>query len=127
MVLNGIALVLVLGITFYHSLFGLFSGLINVVCSILAVMIAFGFLGPVNELLTGQGLHPGYTEASALVGLFVVSLATLRYLADTLLRGNVRLPMYVDWIGGGLCGLINAQLAVGVLVLGLLLLPFGGR
>jgi hypothetical protein len=127
MVLNIIALVLVLGITFYHSLFGLFSGLINVFCSIVAVVIAFGFLGPVNELLTAQGLHPGYTEASALVGLFVVSLAVLRYLADTLLRGNVRLPMYVDWVGGGLCGLINAQLTVGVLVLGLLLLPFGGR
>ena len=80
-----------------------------------------------NIYLVGQGLHPAYSEPAAFVGLFVVSLALLRYLADTFLRGNVRLPDMADWVGGGLLGFVNAQIAIGVLMIGLLMLPFGGR
>jgi hypothetical protein len=128
MVLNVIALVLVLGITFMHSMFGLYSGLLNLFCTVTALCVAFGFFEPLNNLLTGQaGLHPSFTEPASLVLLFVVTLVTLRVLSDTFLRGNVRVPMYLDWGGGALCGLLNAQICVGVLVIGFLMLPWGGR
>ena len=128
MVLNTFALVFVLGITFMHSLFGLHSGLINVFCSVTALSVAFGFVEPLNNLLTGSFHLPSmYTEPLALVLLFVITLLVLRLLADTYLRGNVHVPMYLDWGGGALCGFINAQIAVGVMVISFLLLPFGGR
>ena len=128
MILNVFALLFVLGITFVHSLFGLYSGLINVFCCITAAAVAFGFVEPLNQLATGQfGLPGTYTEPLALVLLFVVTLFVLRFLADTFLRGNVRVPMYVDWIGGGVCGFVIAQLCVGVMVLSFLMLPWGGR
>ena len=128
MVLNIIALLLVLAITFLHSLFGLFSGLLNVFCSISALAIAFGCTEAVNRLVTGAVPVPSaYTEACVFVLLFVVSLLILRVLADTFIRGNVRVPMYLDWGGGAVCGFINAQICVGVLILGFLMLPWGGR
>lgn len=128
MILNLFALAFVLGITFMHSLFGLYSGIINVFCSITALAVAFGVFEPLNNLLTGQfHLHPSYTEPFALVLPFVVTLLVLRVLADSFLRGNVRVPMYLDWGGGAVCGFVNAQICVGVMVLGFLMLPFGGR
>ncbi len=126
--LNIIAFLLVVAITFLHSTFSFFSGLINVVCSIAAACIAFGFLEPVNDLLTGRfGLHSSYSEPCALIGLFVLSLALLRYLADNYIRGNLSLPRAVDVTGAVICGFINAQIAVGMLMIGIQMLPLGGR
>lgn len=126
MALNFLVLVFVLGLTFLHSLFGFFSGLVNVFCSLTALAVAFGFYEPLNDLLTKQlALHSGYTEPAALVLLFALTLGGLRFAADNLVRGNVRVPRWVDFAGGGVCGFVNAQIAMGVLVLGFLMLPWG--
>lgn len=122
------ALALILVITFLNSMYGLFSGLINLFCAILAMATALGFFEPVNSLLTGTiGLSPSYAAPVALISLFIVTLIVLRTLADLYVRGNVTIPMYVDWAGGGLCGFILAQISVGMLVMGFLMLPFGDR
>ena len=75
MILNVFALIFVLGITFIHSMFGLFSGIINVLCSITALAVAFGFYEVVDNLVTEQfQLPPQYTGAASLVVLFVLTL-----------------------------------------------------
>jgi hypothetical protein len=127
MALNIVALLLVLGITFMQSLFGLFSGLINLVCCVTAMVVAFGFSEALNDFLTQQGVPSAYALPASFVGLFVLSHALLRGLADNYLRGNVHVPMYLDWIGGGICGLAVALVSVGVFVLGFAMLPWGGR
>ncbi len=128
MVLNVFALLFVLGITFIHSLFGLFSGIINVFCTITALAVAFGCAEPLTRAVAGNlPVPPEYVVPAALVLLFVVTLLVLRILADNVIRGNVRVPMYVDWAGGAVCGFVNAQICVGVMVLSFLLLPWGGR
>ncbi|MBN2445825.1 MAG: hypothetical protein JXO22_03825 [Phycisphaerae bacterium] len=127
MVLVIAVVALVLGITFYQSLFGLFSGIVNLFCTIVAMVIAFAFLEPLNLFVTGQGIHQSFSEPCCFVGLYVLAQAALRYLADTFLRGNVRVPMYADWIGGAVCAFLNAEITVGILVIGFLMLPFGGR
>ncbi len=128
MAFNLVSLVLVLAVTFMHSIFGFFSGLINVFCSVAAIAITFGFYEALNDFITKSfGLHPGYTEPICFIALFVISMAVLRALADNYIRGNVKLPMAVDLAGAGVCGFINAQLFVGMLVLGVLMLPIGGR
>lgn len=124
MLLNVISLVMVLAITFLHSTFGFFSGLINVVCSILSAVIAFGFSEKLNEFVTGSfGLHPAYSGPCCLVGLFLVSMIILRTLADNYVRGNVRIPSGIDMAGAGICGFVNAQIFVGVVLVGVLMLP----
>ncbi|MBP7747471.1 MAG: CvpA family protein [Phycisphaerae bacterium] len=128
MALNLFALLFVLGITFVHSIFGLYSGILNLACCVFALAVAFGYVDPLNDLLTGTlNLHPSYTEPLALVLLFIVTVFILRTLSDLFLRGNVRVPMYVDWIGGAACGFFVGQITIGVLIIGFLMLPWGGR
>lgn len=127
MILNIFALAFVLGITFVHSMFGLYSGIVNVFCAVAALAVAFGYGEMVNDLLTGTlHLHPSYTEPCAYVLLYVITLLVLRLLTDNYLRGNVKVPMYIDWAGGAVAGFIIAQISVGVMVTGFLMLPWGG-
>jgi len=128
MALNVITLLLVLGITFMHSIFGLFSGLINVFCSLSAMVIAFGFYEPLSMWVSSTlGLSTAYVEPCTLVALFLLSLTLLRFAADNLVRGNVNLPPWLDWGGAIACGLVNAQIAVGMLAIGVMMLPIGGQ
>lgn len=128
MVLNIFALLLVLGITFVNSLFGLFSGIINVFCCIAALLVSFGFGEALNSVLTGSAsMPPSYAEPIAYVGLYFLTFILLRVAADNLIRGNVRVPMYADWGGGAVAGFIIGQVTVGVAVLGFLMLPWGDR
>lgn len=128
MVLNIIALLLILAITFFQTTFGLFSGMINVMCTISSVCVAFGFFELLNDFMVRtMGWHPSYTLSASFVLLFVVTLIILRTLADNFIRGNVRFPLYVDWGGAAVCAFVNAQCCVGVMVLALMMLPFGGR
>ncbi len=128
MALNIVAIALILAITFMHSIFGLFSGLLNLGCTIVSVSVAFGFFEPVSLWITKQfGLHPAYTGPCTLLLLFVVSLALLRAAADNLIRGNVHLPQALDTGGAIVCGFLNAQMCVGMLVISVLMLPLGGR
>lgn len=127
MVLNLIALLLIAAVTFVQSIFGLFSGLLSAFCSVFAAVVAFGFYEALNDVLTKQlELHPAYTEPISLLLLFIVTLAALRYLADTFIRGNVNVPQYVDWAGAGIFGFISAQICVGMAVICTLMLPIGG-
>jgi hypothetical protein len=128
MILNVAALVLVLGITFLHSTFGFYSGLVNLFCSVTALAVAFGYFEALTDFASTQiDLPTSYIEPASLVVLFAVTLIVLRTLADRFLRGNVRVPQYIDWAFGAACGFVNAQICVGVLALGFLMLPWGGR
>lgn len=127
MILNLIALILVLLITMMQTIFGLFSGIINLVCTIVAALVAFGFFEPASAMLIQNGIHPAYAEPCVLLGLFVLTLLGLRTAADNLIRGNVTLPPALDWGGAGVLGFINGQICVGMLIISVLLLPIGGR
>ncbi|RMF85178.1 MAG: hypothetical protein D6744_01845, partial [Planctomycetota bacterium] len=128
MALNIIALVLVAGMTFVHSIFGFYSGLINVFCTIVAAVVALGF----SDALTGWaasalGLHTGYIDACSLLVLFVLTLTILRVAADNLIRGNVHVPQWLDWGGATVCGFVIAQICTGILVLSVMKLPLTAR
>ncbi len=127
MVLNVFVILFVLGITFMHSIFGLFSGLINLLCAIAAMVVTFAFFDQLNAFAVSQSLHPSYTLPICFVLLFFLTHLVLRLAADNLIRGNIRLPMYVDWAGAAFCGFIIAMITVGMTVLGFLMLPWGGR
>lgn len=127
MVLNLFAMILVLGGAFLNSLWGLYSGMVNLFCSVIALAVSFGYWEAVDGLFASYGLNPSYTGPLSLGLLFIVTLAVLRFSADNLLRGNVHMPQYVDWVGGGVCGFLYAQIIVGVMVLSFLMLPWGGR
>lgn len=127
MALQVTCLLLVLAITFMHSIFGFFSGIINFFCTVIAVCVSLGFYEALSgAVVKGLELSPGYTEPIVLMLLFILSLSLLRFAADNLIRGNVQIPPWMDWGGAGLFGFLNAQLIVGMLAIGTLMLPLGG-
>lgn len=127
MIFNVITLLMVIGVTFLQSIFGFFSGLINLFCVMISVAVAFGFYEGLNLWVTeATGLSPAYVEPCCLIGLFLITLTALRTAADNLLRGNVHVPQWMDWTGATTCGFINAQLTVGTLAIGVAMLPIGG-
>ena len=101
------------GITFINSVFGIFSGLINLFSCVVAMAVAFGFAEPASAFVAEQGLHPAYALPVCFVGLYFVTLMILRLLADQFIRGNVRVPMSVDWAGGAACGFLIGMISVG--------------
>ncbi|MCL2329955.1 MAG: CvpA family protein [Phycisphaerae bacterium] len=117
------AAALILAITFYQGLLGLFSAAINCLLTILAAALAFGLYEDVyyNYLLTSQ---PDEGRAIALVGIFVVSLAIMRVIVDLVIKDNMKFPIYADRIAGGVFGLFTALTIIGVLAAGIQMLPF---
>ncbi|MBP7933106.1 MAG: CvpA family protein [Phycisphaerae bacterium] len=118
------AVVLILTITFFQGLQGLFSAVISCFLTIMAVALAFGLYEDIYYafLLERQ---PDHGRAFALMAVFILSLLILRTVFDMLITGNMRFPILVDRIGGGVVGLFTAMLIVGTLAVGLQMLPFG--
>jgi hypothetical protein len=124
MVLNGIALLIVLGLTYAWLTRGFFSSFIHLLCVIAAGAIAFAFWEPLAYILLGQdaagsGAVSGMAWGVALAAPFAASLAILRVIIDKLLPANVVMATAADYAGGAVCGLISSVLTVGVLILAL--------
>lgn len=128
MLFNIIMTVAVLAITFMHSIFGVFSGLINVFCSFVALCAALGFYEPLNFWMTDAlGLHPAYSEPVAIFLLYFGVQIGLRQVFDQYVRGNVHVPQGLDVTGSVICGFVNAQIAIGVLVICTAMMPIGAE
>lgn len=117
------AVVLILAITFYQGLHGLFSAVIMCILTVLASALAFGLYENVFFAFLVDR-QPEHGRAIAMMSIFIVSLLVLRVLADALIKNNQTYPMYVDRAGGGLFGFITAMIMVGMLTIGFQMLPF---
>lgn len=115
--------VLVLAVTFFQGLQGLFSSVIMCVLTILCAGLAFGTYENVYYGFLFERM-PNHGEAVALVAIFSISLLLLRTAADNVLKGNMVLPVLVDRIGGGALGLVSALIIVGMIQIGFQMLPF---
>lgn len=115
--------VLILAITFYQGLLGLFSSVINCILTLLAAALAFGFYEEVyySFLIDRQ---PNDGRAMALIGIFVVSLLVLRVIFDAIIKDGQHYQVYADRIGGGVFGFITAMVIMGTLTTSIQMLPF---
>lgn len=121
-----IVVVLILAITFFQSLQGMYAAVTLAVAALIAAAVAFALQDALAGLLAGQ--FPELAQAIALGAVFVVLLVVLKLLADRyLVRSRIGFPMLVDRIGGGLFGLIAALLMVGTVAVCLQLLPLGAN
>lgn len=121
--LNLLALLMLVLITFFQSLQGLFSAMILFVLSVISSVVAFAFY---EDLYLGLFMQwmPGEGEAVSLALLFLVTLLILRLLADKGLKGNVMIPARIDRIGGATMGFFAAMVMTGTAMTAVQMLPF---
>lgn len=124
MILSLLSAVFVLLIAAFWAFQGLFSSAIMFVETLTAMMVAFGFYEPLHEMWAAQ--VPGdYGYSGALVLLFLITLAVLRFLTDKFIPGNVHFPLAVDRAGGGLLGLLTGLTIVGTVLVAIQMMPLG--
>ncbi len=121
--LNLLALLMLVIITFFQSLQGLFAALILFVLSVISSAVAFGFYENLYTGLLAKWL-PAEGEAVALMAIFLVTLLILRLVTDFGIKGNVPMPPKVDRIGGGLLGFFTAMVMTGMAMTSVQMLPF---
>ncbi len=120
-----LCLLLLLGVAFYQSIHGLFSGLVFCVIAIVSTALAFSLYQYVAyEFLAAW--KPDIALPVALAACFGLPLVLLRAGLDSLIRRAGLLPALADKIGGAFFGAIAALLCVGVMTVAVQMLPFGG-
>jgi len=122
--LNLLVLLMLILITFFQALQGLFSALILLVLAVISSVVAFGFYEDLYRLLIVEW-QPEHGEAMALMGIFLVTLILLRLLVDFVIKGNVSFPLKADRAGGAVLGFLAAMIMTGTTATAIQMLPFG--
>ncbi len=119
--MNIAALLVLLACAYIWLTRGFFSALIHMICTVIAGAIAFGVFEAVGYFLldTLDPLGPwgGAVWSFSLGGTFAIALILIRFGVDRLLPANVAVPTVVNYIGGGLCGLVAGVISSGIMVL----------
>jgi uncharacterized membrane protein required for colicin V production len=120
-----IVIVLMVGvIAYFYYVQGLLTSLLTAACAVMAAVIAVSYhenlaMAAFKNKLTDEG------TAFSLVLLFALTFVVLRITLDTLIPGNIRLPVLMDRIGAGVFGVIAGIFATGVFAIAAQSLPFG--
>ena len=116
MVLTLIILLLVGAIAFFHYTQGFFSATISAMLAIISAVLAFSLHEKVVDTLLG-GRFSDAAHAIALAALFATIYSVLRVAFDKMVPGNVRFPVIVDKVGGGVMGLVAGVFAGGIVAI----------
>src|ERR1051325_8712034 len=123
-VLNFVAIIVMLGLGYIWLTRGFFSSLLHLTCTIIAAAVAFAAWEPTSlwllESSPTSGIMSFMAGVSWGIGLlvpFAITLAILRLIVDKLLPANVVLDQKLDYVGGGICGVLIGVLTAGVLAL----------
>lgn len=114
---------LVVGVAFFQVTQGMYSAAIMAVLSVTSAMLAFNYYEPIAATLYDR--QPAHADGAVLIGLFIISLLVLRLIFDRLFRSNAVTGVWTDRIAGGVLGLVSGLVVVGVLSVGVQMLPFG--
>ncbi len=125
MIMNILVLVLVLGVAYAWMVRGVFSSMLQMLCTLIAGVLAFAFWEKLALMLIDASPERGFFSflesvawGVALVVPFVVSLLVLRFIVDKLIPNNIKNATFVDYAGGAICGLATGVICAGVLVIG---------
>jgi hypothetical protein len=123
MVFNLILLVLTGAVAFFHYVQGFFSATISVICAAIAAVVALGWYEQVAPFLFSIKFYDQAASIS-LVVLFAAAYIIPRVLIDSMIPGNIRLPVIADKIGASVMGLIAGLLCTGIAAVAADALPF---
>ena len=126
MLINALAILFAL-LSVYWFAFkeGFFSGLVHLVCVVVAGALTFAFWEPLALSLLNSSSTREWAWGLSLLGLFSVFLFLLRLTANFAIPEKINFPNLADMIGGGIMGAGSGILTVGMLMLGVGFLPVG--
>src|SRR6266498_5672917 len=103
MIFNVIILAAIGGIAYYPYAQGFFSAFFSAIIAVIAAVMAVSYHEPVViNLLAGK--MGDYANSMVLIAIFAGVYMLLRVLMDKAVPGNIRLPVIVDRVGGGVMG-----------------------
>ena len=120
MFMNILVVVVLLGVAYLWCLKGFFSALLHLGCTIAAGAIAFGVWEPLVFLTTKHITQEWLNNlmwAASLIVPFSLSLAILTILVNVLVRANAQCDRALDYVGGGICGLLIGGITAGMCAL----------
>ncbi|MCK4660071.1 MAG: CvpA family protein [Phycisphaerae bacterium] len=117
-------LLLLLAVTYFHVIQGMFSALLSAVLAILCSVLAFATFEYIAVHVLAS-FKPDYALGLSLMGMFILPLLILRVTLDKLVHRACLLPLVVDKAGGLVFGVVAAYVMVGMLGICLQLIPFG--
>jgi hypothetical protein len=126
MILSVIILAVLGGVAYFHYAQGFFSATLSAFCAVVAAAIAVGYHEVMVFGLLG-GAAADYAHALSLAAIFAGVYIVLRVLFDKAVPGNLRLPVMIDRVGGGVMGIIAGIFTAGIVALAAQMLPFGPK
>ncbi|TVQ63210.1 MAG: CvpA family protein [Phycisphaerales bacterium] len=126
MILNLIVIAGVLGIGYTWVTRGFFSALLHLICVVIGGAIALAAWEPLAYLILNNVPESGFFAflegvawGAALILPFATATAILRLAVDSAVPGNVKVSPPVNYVGGGVCGVIAGVLTMGLVVTGI--------
>ncbi len=113
-----------LAIMFFQTIHGMFSALIMAVICVLSATVALGAHEQLAQSMLTD-LIGDYAYPASFVGIFGLAVLGLRVLLDMIVARNTLLPTYVDKPGSVVFGIITCLITVGVMGIGIQMIPFG--
>jgi hypothetical protein len=117
MVANILILLFIGFMVYWWSGQGLFSSLLNLVATLLALVVAFSVWEPVVYGFLLRAM-PEPAWGIGLLLPFGVSLIVLRVVIDKVIGGNLHFSPAIDKAGGALFGFLAGVLTIGVIIMG---------
>jgi hypothetical protein len=119
-------LLLLIAIVYFIGIQGLFSALIMLVCTLVALVATFSCYEYVAaEWISGWSGFVDYALAISFGGIFGLTLIVLRVAADMVIRRAGLLPAIVDRAGAVAIGIPVGLLVTGVVAITAQLMPWG--
>ena len=115
---------IMLAIMFFQTIHGMFSALIMAVICVLSATVALGAHEQLAQSVLTD-LIGDYAYPVSFVGIFGLAVLGLRVLLDMIVARNTMLPGYVDKPGSAVFGIITGLITVGVMGIGIQMIPFG--
>lgn len=115
-ILNIAVLFIILGLAYFWSGQGLFSSLIHFVCVLVAGALAFAAWEPLTYAVL-LGIRSDIAWMVGLLVPFIIMLGILRVLTNKFIPMNMDFANGVDFVGGGVFGVLSGVLTAGLLVI----------
>jgi hypothetical protein len=118
-IVNLTIVVMILGMTYALTSEGLWGAALIFFDVLFAGLIAFNFYEPLaNLMITQAQILTSYADTLCLLGLFIVTVFTLRIITDMIAPTMVRFPMPLYHLGRFAFGLGASVITMAILILG---------